>query len=141
MKKERTILSLVAIVIGLLFAGVAFYIYQYTKILPPSKTKSVSVNAPTPTPKSTIFLLLNEPIDEKIFAKKVITVSGKTEDNATVVIMTKSDFDVVKPSSAGDFSTTINLDDGVNIIRVTAIAPNGQEQTIERTIGFTTEDF
>ena len=141
MKKEKTVLSLIAITIGLLFAGVAFYIYQYTKILPPVKTKTVSVNAPTPTSKPTIYLFLNEPSDEKIFAKKVITVSGKTESNATVVIMTKSDFDIVKPSSIGDFSTTINLDDGANIIKVTAIAPNGEEQTIERTVGFTIEDF
>jgi len=141
MKKERTVLSLIAIAIGLLFAGIAFYIYQYTKILPPSKTKAVSVNAPTPTPKPSIFLLVNEPSDEKIFDKKIITVSGKTEENATVVIMTKSDFDVIKPSSVGDFSTTINLDGNVNVIRITAIAPNGEEQTVQRTVGFTTEDF
>ena len=59
MKKEKTVLSLIAITIGLLFAGVAFYIYQYTKILPPVKTKTVSVNAPTPTSKPTIYLFLN----------------------------------------------------------------------------------
>ncbi|PIY94598.1 MAG: hypothetical protein COY68_01830 [Candidatus Levybacteria bacterium CG_4_10_14_0_8_um_filter_35_23] len=141
MKKERTVLSLIAITIGLLFAGIAFYIYQYTKILPLAKTKTVSISAPTPTPKPSIFLLVNEPSDEKIFNKKVVTVSGKTEDNATIVIMTKSDFDVLKPSSVGNFSTTINLNDGINIIRITAIAPNGEEQTIERTVGFTTEDF
>jgi len=70
MKKERTVLSLIAITIGLLFAGIAFYIYQYTKILPLAKTKTVSISAPTPTPKPSIFLLVNEPSDEKIFNKK-----------------------------------------------------------------------
>jgi hypothetical protein len=141
MKKERTVLSIIAIAIGLLFAGIAFYVYQYTKILPPTKTKVVSVNVPTPTSKPTISLSINEPSNEKVFANKVITVSGRTEENATVVIMSDSDFDVIKPSSVGDFSTTINLSGGVNIIRITAIAPNGEEQTIERTVGFTTEDF
>lgn len=141
MKKEKTILSIIAIAIGLLFAGIAFYIFQYTKVLPPEKTKPVTVKTLTPTPKPTIFLSLNEPSDEKIYAKKVITVSGKTENSATVVIMTETDFDIIKPSSSGDFSTTINLGDGINIIKVTAISPSGQEQTVERTVGFTTEDF
>ncbi|HZJ18413.1 MAG TPA: hypothetical protein VFD45_02230 [Patescibacteria group bacterium] len=141
MKKEKTVLALLAIVIGLVFAGIAFYFYQYTKILPQFKANPILVKAPSPTPESTIFLSINNPSDEKLSDKKIVTVSGKTNPDAIIAIFTKSDFDILKPSLAGDFSTTVNISDGVNIIRITAIAPNGEEKTIERTVSFTTEEF
>lgn len=141
MKKERTVLAIIAIVIGLIFAGLAFYFYQYTKILSHSKANPILVKAPSPTPKPSIFLSIESPSDEKLSDKKVISVSGKTNPDTIVTILTKSDFDVLKPSSAGDFSTTVNISDGVNIIRISAIAPNGEEQVVDRTISYTTEDF
>lgn len=141
MKKERTVLAIIAIVIGLVFAGIAFYFYQYTKILPQSKADPILVRAPSPTPKSSIFLSIETPSDEKVSDKKVVSVSGKTNPEAIITILTKSDFDVLKPSSAGNFSTTVNISDGVNVIRITAIAPNGEEQVIDRTISYTTGDF
>ncbi|MFH1186967.1 MAG: hypothetical protein V1697_02200 [Candidatus Levyibacteriota bacterium] len=141
MKKERTVLALLAIIIGLIFAGVAFYFSQHAKILPESESNPILVKAVSPTPKPTIFLSINEPSDEKITDKKVVKISGKTEKNATIIILTKSDFDIIRPSSTGDFSTTVNISSGVNTIRITAIAPNGEEQTVKRTISFTTEEF
>lgn len=141
MKKERTVLAVIAIIIGLIFAGIAFYFYQYTKILPQSKSNPILVKAPSPTPTSSIFLSVENPSDEKLSDKKVISVSGKTNPDAIIIILTKSDYDVFKPSSTGNFSTTINISDGVNVIRITAIAPNGEEQVVYRTISYTTEDF
>jgi hypothetical protein len=141
MKKEKTVLAIIAIVIGLIFAGIAFYFYQYTKILPQSKANPILVKAPSPTPKSSIFLSIENPSDEKLSDKKVVTVSGKTNPDAIIILLTKSDYDVLKPSTSGNFSTTVNITDGVNVIRITALAPNGEEQTINRTVSYTTEDF
>lgn len=141
MKKEKAVLSFIAIFIGLVVAGIAFYVYQLTKTLPPQKTRTEAIQTPTKTPKSAMFLSISEPNDEIVATGKVIKITGKTDGNAVVVIATKLNQEVVKPTSEGDFSTTVNIDDGVNLIKITAIASDGQQQTISRTVSYTTEDF
>lgn len=141
MKQERVILSFIMVVIGLLVAGVAFYIYQGTKTIPVSKT-TVSVATPTPTPiGASVYLNVNAPANESVTDNKTVTVSGKTTPDATIVIMTNSDQKVVQPSGQGDFSTTVVIANGANLIRVTAFGSDGQSETIERTITYSTEDF
>lgn len=141
MKKEKAVLSFVAVFIGLVVAGIAFYIFQLTKTLPPQKTRTETVQAPTQTPKSTLFLTITEPNDEQVMDRKVVKIAGKTSPDALVVLLTKSDHDVIKPTSQGDFSTTLNIENGVNLISITAIGSNGEEKTVMRTLSFTTEDF
>lgn len=141
MKAERLILSLVAIVIGLLVAGGAFYIYQMTKTLPPQKTKAISINHPTPTPDSGNFLVVDSPKDNEVFSKKTITVSGKTLPQATVIISSETDDQVIKPAASGSFSATHTIGDDSNLISITAVFPNGEEQTILKTANFSAEEF
>src|SRR4051812_8102399 len=45
MKAERIILSLIALFVGLLVAGGAFYIYQMTKQIPADKTDTITIKA------------------------------------------------------------------------------------------------
>ncbi|MGA2967727.1 MAG: hypothetical protein ABSD69_00955 [Candidatus Levyibacteriota bacterium] len=141
MKQERVILSFVAVLIGLLAAGIAFYFYQSTKTLPPSN--QITVNAPTPTqtPKPTVYISLNTPDDETIVASKTLTINGKTNPNATIIIYTNADQQVIQPSSQGDFSTTLTLDDGENLLKLMSILPGGEATTIQRTVTYSTEDF
>ena len=141
MKQERVILSFIMVLIGLLVAGVAFYIYQGTKTVPVSKT-TVSVATPTPTPiGNSIYLNIDNPADESVTDNKTVTVSGKTTSDATVVVITNSDQKVIQPSGQGDFSTTITIAEGANLIRVTAFSSDGQSVTVQRTITYSTEDF
>lgn len=141
MKQERVILSFIMVIIGLLVAGVAFYIYQGTKSVPSSKT-SISVASPTPTPITTsVYLNVDSPTDESVVDNKTVTVSGKTTPDATIVIMTNSDQKVIVPSGVGDFSTTIIITDGTNLIRITAFGSDGQSETIQKTITYSIEDF
>lgn len=139
MKQEKVMLSVVAILIGLAVAGAAFFLYQNSKSIETPKTLTQNVS---PTPSSSgFYLLLNEPEEEAVTDKKTIKVSGKTLATATIVITTASTEEIIKPSSQGDFSTTIQLADGLNYLRVQAIDQNGETQTVERVIGYTTEDF
>ena len=141
MKQERVIVSFIMVIIGLLVAGVAFYIYQGTKSVPSSKT-SIVVASPTPTPITTsVYLNVDSPTDESVVGNKTITVSGKTTPNATIVIITNSDQKVIAHSEVGDFSTTIAITDGANLIRITAFGSDGQSTTIQRTITYSTDDF
>jgi hypothetical protein len=141
MKTEKIIISFIAVFVGILFAGIAFYLYQSTKVIPPSGTKTVAITPPTPTPKATIYLSLQTPDEGDVVDKKVVTVSGKTVPGSLVIITSDVDEQVVSPSSVGDFSATTTIDDGGNILNVTAIAPNGEEVTTSRIVTYSTESF
>lgn len=144
MKTEKVVLSFVAILVGLLAAGVAFYLYQMTKTVPSSKTKPLALETqitPTPTPDNNNFLSIDSPTDETVSNKKTITVSGKTAKDATLIVSSEDIDQVVKPATNGDFTLTTNISDGSNLIRVTAIFASGEEKTITRTVTYSTESF
>jgi len=134
-------MSFIATLIGLLAAGIAFYLYESSNKVAPSATKTVSVSSPSPSPKPTIFLTLDLPKDEDVVSKKVVTISGTTTPDAIVVIISKDFQDIITPSQNGDFSTTININDGQNIIEITAIGPNGESVITTKTVTFSTEEF
>jgi hypothetical protein len=141
MKQERIILSFIMVLIGLLVAGVAFYFYQGTKTISNPKT-TVVVVTPSPTPiANSVYLNVNSPTDESVTDNKTVTVAGQTTPNATIVIITNSDQEVLQPSGQGDFSTTVTIADGENLIRITTFAADGQSTSIQRTITYSTEDF
>jgi hypothetical protein len=141
MKQERVILSFVAVLIGLLAAGVAFYFYQSTKTV--SNPNQITLNAPspTPTPRPTVYISLSNPNDETIVSSKTLTINGKTNPNATIIIYTSGDQQVIQPSTQGDFSTTIAIDDGENLIKITSILPGGEITSVQRTVTYSTENF
>jgi|ERR1035437_4120100 hypothetical protein len=141
MKQERVILSFIMVLIGLLVAGALFYFYQSTKNVSPSTTAIANRITPTPTPKPKIYLSLNGPADEQVVSNKTLSISGKANPDATLIIITNADQQVIQPSSQGDFSTTITLDDGQNLIEIRSILPNGETMVIHRTITYSTEEF
>lgn len=140
MTKEKIILAFVAILIGLLAATGIFYLYQKTKVLSPEKQKTVSV-IPTTTPRPLVLLTLDEPKDENIYDNRVVKVSGKTDSDALIIVLTNSDQQVLNPTATGDFSTTVTIGSGANFIQVTAVGKNGDTNTIERTVSYSTESF
>lgn len=141
MKTEKIVISFIAVFVGIVVAGIAFYIYQSTKIISPTKTKTVSITPPSPTPKATIYLTIAAPTDGEVFDKKVITVSGKTVPGSIIIISTDISDEVVSPTSTGDFSATVTIDDGGNTLHVSAIAPNGEQTSQIRTVTYSTETF
>ncbi len=140
MKQERVILSFIMVLIGLLVAGIAFYFYQSTKVVS-DRSSASQIITPTPTPKPTIFLSLSQPINESVVTSKTLSISGKTEPEATVIVITDSGEQILQPSSQGDFSTTITLADDQNLITVWALAPNGETANLKRTVTYSTDNF
>lgn len=141
MKAERIILSLIAIFVGLLVAGAAFYLYQMTKQVAPDNNSITIKSHPTPTSNSGDFLVIESPKDESIADRRTITISGKTLPNATLIISSEESDQVVKPTTTGTFSVTQTIDSGVNIISTTAVFADGTEQTLKRSVTYTTDDF
>ncbi len=146
MKAEKVILSFVAVFVGLVAAGFAFYIYQTTRTLPPEESAPVTINdqqqqAPSPTQPDTNLLTLDSPKDEEVFDKQVITIKGKAVKDATITISTDETDQVVKPADNGDFTLTQAIPDGTSVLQVSAIFPDGQEKKVSRTVTYTTESF
>ena len=143
MKAEKVILSFIAIFIGLVAAGVAFYLYQMTKTVPPQKAQTLSLDTKSlsPTPDASHLLVVESPKDEEVLDKKVISVNGKTRSDATVIVSTETTDEVVKPAANGSFSVTQTIPNGTSILHVTAIFPNGEERRVTRTVTFSTENF
>ncbi len=147
MKAEKVILSFVAVFVGLVAAGFAFYIYQTTRTLPPEESAPVTINdqqqkvVPSPTQPDTNVLSLDTPTDEQVFDKQIITIKGKAVKGATVTISTDETDQVVKPADNGDFTLTQAIPDGTSVLQVSAIFPDGQEKRISRTVTYSTESF
>ena len=142
MNKEKLVLSVIAIILGLFVAGGAFYIYQMTRVIEePIRSKTIPTQSPTSIPDSATLLILNEPKDEEVFNKRIINVKGKTVKGATVLVSTANIDQAITPSANGDFNLTMTIEDGVNILKVTAFFYDGTEKTLTRTVSSTTEDF
>lgn len=141
MKKEKIILSFIAALIGIAVAIAAFFIYQSTKKVDPSEIKKINIESPTPTPNSTIFITVERPKDEEVTDERIITISGKTVPDAKIVVLTQSNEEAAVAASNGDFSTEITLDDGDNIIEISAIAGNGEIAKTKLTVTYSTETF
>ena len=144
MKAERVFLSFVAILVGLVAAGVAFYLYQMTKTLPEKKAEPLGITTkttPSPTPDKTNILSIASPKDEEVFSKKVISINGKTAPDATIIVTSETTDQVVKPATNGDFSLTQEVPDGTSVLQITAIFSNGEEKTVSKTVTYSTENF
>lgn len=140
MKTEKILLSFVAVIVGLIVAGIGFYIYQSTKSISPTKVNTVKVTSPTPSTPD-VLLTIDTPQDESTTDNKTITISGKTLPDATVVISTPTGDQVIKASSQGNYSTSATISDGENEIHVTAIDKSGNQTEKVITVTFTTESF
>jgi len=141
MKTEKIVLSFIAVLVGILVTGVAFYIYQSTRTVTPTDLKVTPKNPPTPTLPAPNALSIDSPADQSVSDKKTITISGHSTPDS-VIVVNKDDSDtVITPARNGDFNTTTTLDDGQNRIEITAIAPNGDETVVTRTVTFSTETF
>ncbi len=141
MKAEKIVLSFVAVLIGLIAAGGAFYIYQLTQIVPEENKKAIESLNPTPTPEDTNILVIQSPKDEEVFSKRLVTISGKTTPGAIIQISTEDSDEVIKPASNGNFTATQTIPQGTSIMYITAIFEDGREKQETRTVTFTTEEF
>lgn len=145
MKKEKIVISFIAVLIGILAAGIAFFLYQTTKVIPNSNIKTITFKTPNPTPvktqKQSLFLTVDSPKDEEVVTSRIIQLTGKTQPEAIVLVATENNDQVVTPTKNGDFSVTLSLDLNQNYIEITAISPNGEETKLLKIITVSTENF
>lgn len=140
MKKEKIILSFTAALIGIIVAASAFFIYQYTKRVDQGDVKKITIN-PLPTPKSSIFLTVDEPVDEAVVENRIIKVAGKSIPDARIVVLTKDSEEAGIASLNGSFSMDITLSTDENVIEVIAFSKEGETARVSRIVTYSTEEF
>lgn len=141
MKAERIVLSFIAILIGLFVAGIVFFVFQITQNKDTEKKQVVSIlPSPSPSPASTL-LSIQSPENEAVVAEKMTTLEGKAPQGSTIIIATENGHSVSMAEDDGSFSEEVVLDSGVNIIHITAVMRDGNEESVTHTVSYSTESF
>lgn len=133
--KAFIISQVLILIIGLLFLGSLYYILniQY------QKSSNPFANGPVTTPPKTLVLDLSQPDEDSLVFKSYILVSGQTSPGKEVLVFTDSQNLVTKSKLNGSFSTTLELEEGVNKITVVAFDNNGESKQIQRTLYYSKE--
>lgn len=140
--KERFVIVVVALIAGLFITLAGFFIFQAAKKSPDSNSQSDISNAtPTEIPEGSIYVKISEPANESLTQKRTLQVKGATNPNNTIVVSTNQEDVTAKPTNDGQFSVTIEIDAGANVILTRAIAPNGDSVEDSRTVTYSTEEF
>lgn len=129
MKREAVIVGIFGLGLGLL---VAWGIWNFKSKPKPAAPQLAPTIAPTTVPS--FFLDLTSPEDESVLTETEATVSGKTIAKTTVVISTNTDDKVLETQSDGSFTTTVDLEEGENIIAVTVYSPTQETKEEVRTV-------
>ena len=140
MTKEKLTLGAIALLLGIVSATVIFYFYQSAKQIKPSQIEKITLATPTPLVNQ-IPLVLTNPKDQSVVTNRSVTVSGKTEPDAKIVVLTLSREVGAVAASDGSFSTEITVDNGENIIEVIVVTPSGKTASAKRTVTFSTAEF
>ena len=139
--KERLIIIFVAIIAGLFITSAGFFIYQSTK---KSNDTPIARNNTTPTPipeDKSLFVRVSEPNDESLTNKRTLVIKGSTNPENVVVISTNLEDVEVVPTSEGNFSVSVDIDAGANVVLTRAISPDGSSAQDVRTVTYSTEEF
>lgn len=133
--KHFIISHIFIIIIGLIFLGVLYYILniQYKTSSDPFS------NGPVTSKPKSFTLDLAQPADETLSYQASILLSGKTSPHMEILISTDSDDQVLESKSDGSFSATLNLEEGVNNIKVVAFDPTGDTRETQRVVYYSKE--
>lgn len=132
MRKEIIIAVVIGLTVGLV---VAFGAWRANNSLKQAAPAEEIVSQSNPSPMITPALdkiQVNTPAANFLVDKELITVSGNTLPEATVVIIYTEGEKILTADSQGVFSTEISLAGGFNEIRITTIDNEGNQE--ERTI-------
>ncbi|MBI3103330.1 hypothetical protein HYZ05_00145 [Candidatus Daviesbacteria bacterium] len=134
-QKQFIVAHILILIAGLSFLFGLYYILniQYQQAQKPFEAGPV-----TSKPKS-FTLDLDQPADDSLTFSPQVLLSGKTAPNLEILISTQSSDQVIKSKSDGTFSLTLNLDEGVNNISVTAFDATGDSKSAERVVYFSKE--
>lgn len=89
-------------------------------------TKTVVTPTPISSPQSPFTLLISQPHDGSVTSDQKITVAGKTERFARVIVSQNNQDTIARADQDGLFKVNLTLDEADNEILVTSMAKNGE---------------
>lgn len=133
--KHLILSQILILIIGLTFLGTLYFILniQY------QKPKNLFLVGPVTTLPKSLLLDLGTPDQDTLSFSSSIIVSGKTGPKKDVLISTDTRDLVIQSKADGSFSTVLNLDEGVNTIKVVVFDTTGEARSAERTVYFSKE--
>lgn len=143
MIKELTIAIILGAVIG--FGATS-------GIISLKNNSNPSQNAPSPTDTPTTqdsdsstqnphTLSIQKPDNEIVTDTDKIDIVGTTTPNSQVVVHGQTDTFFITSDDSGQFSQSMELIGGVNLIQISSISPDEQQLDIDLTITYSTVDF
>ena len=140
MKRDVVIAVVIGFIVG---AGSAVFIVNLPSLIKRGIPSQITINNPTPSPaqmtRNPYLLEITSPQNEDLASSKNITLSGKTNPGATLVLDTEQDNYVKEASSDGNFSFALNLHEGTNKLFITAYNEIGETETKTITVYYTVE--
>lgn len=135
-KKVFVISQASILIFGLIFLSALYYLLniQYQ-----ASTSYSKLQGPVTTPPKSLRMELENPDDDTLSFDQSIIVSGKTGPNLDVLVMTDSQDLIVKSDIAGNFSTFVKLNEGVNKITAAVFDTTGDNRSTERTVYYSKE--
>ncbi len=135
MDKEKLITIAIGLAVGIIAATGYF---AATKILPQlGKKNPVEIVVPKPSPtaqNNAVKLDLDLPVDNSSTKINVATVSGTTNPGATMILFGNADQKIATAAADGKFGDSIKLEEGLNVITVTAIVASQTTNVITRNV-------
>lgn len=135
------------IVVGMLVARQAFKKHQAKPEIAGNGSPLVSTAAtpsspasPTPAPSKHV-ITIDQPENNSVVSSNELIVSGKTTPKSTVAVAAEKNEYFAEADEAGLFSQKIELINGVNEIKMSAVSPSGEQAEITLTIVYTTAEF
>lgn len=142
MKKEAIFAIIIGIILGL---AITFGIYKFRQTTAPSAEDQIEkIEQQTPsdtTEPSNEKLLITAPKDESILSSSNLRISGNADANEMIVILVNDKEYITQADSIGAFAKDVELDQGGNIIEVTAIAADGKQTTVTQHIVVSTDSL
>jgi hypothetical protein len=143
MKKEVFLAVSVGFILGLL---ITFGIWTANRSLKPNVRPPVTSLSPTAVPSpqagqsasSPVNITITAPEDETLSGSDVVTLTGKTTPGAAVAVLYETGQNIVAADSSGDFSLDIKLEGGYNFITAAAYDQNGNQNTREILVTYST---
>jgi len=149
MIKELSLAVIFGLLIGFGLTGTFFYVKQSSSqkpkagpsiVIPTIATESPvnSKLSPTSSPSSSPNLEITFPQNNDIISTSKTTLKGLSSPNNLIVITTPLKNYHLSTDTQGEFSQSIDLEGGLNVINITSIDQNDQESHIEILLTFST---
>ncbi len=131
---------------GLIGFGATGTFIAFKKKNPPPINNSTTQITETPIQNQTAptitatqnSLNIFQPQNESVVSDSKLNIKGQTDNSAIIIITTVDSSYSITADSSGNFDTTINLNPGINSLKITSISETDIENNVELFVTYTT---